>query len=525
MSFLVKYGRYSVASFFNTSEARRAIFNVIGDTGGGTGTVMSVKANTPLYMTGSSNQPVININPAFLLTTSSQNISGVKNFISTPTTSTPAGGFQDPNQIVNKNYIDTVAAGLKVVASVVAATLPEFGSGLGLYAGDDMDDVTLADQDRVLLKDEPNAEDNGIYVIHASPTAPTRAADYDSDIEVKGGTFTTVLGGTINANTQWAQTTEYPTLGTDPLRFSKLGIASSVISVNSQTGAVNLTASDIGLDQVDNTADLYKPVSFDTQAGLDSKVNLINLSKDGVGVLSDIVDNPAADFTQSVVLVTDHHGKMVTSITKSEELDQLQGISLVSTIQAQLTSKAPKLGAELTNATANVTPSLGDNSTKLATTAYVDRVAIVPQVRQLIADTANYTLATYSTVTELGQFTLQANSTYYFKFKCLTNTNAGTGTGMLAIGFTSGSANSINYIKQYPNTSTTIKYSTVTAVDSAPIPTSGVGATLLEDLMEGQIKTGPSPLALVLRVKLKTAGAGLFVKVMAGSFGFVQKIV
>lgn len=47
----------------------------------------------------------------------------------------------------------------------------------------------------------------------------------------------------------------------------------SVISVNGLTGAVVLTKNDIGLGNIDNTADLNKPVSSAQQAALDLKVN------------------------------------------------------------------------------------------------------------------------------------------------------------------------------------------------------------------------------------------------------------
>lgn len=48
---------------------------------------------------------------------------------------------------------------------------------------------------------------------------------------------------------------------------------SKVLSVNSQVGVVVLDKADIGLDQIDNTSDLDKPISNDTQDALDLKVN------------------------------------------------------------------------------------------------------------------------------------------------------------------------------------------------------------------------------------------------------------
>lgn len=523
MSFLIKYGRYSVAKFFNTSEVRRALNNIIGTTsGGGGGSFVTVHPISPLYKTGSYNEPNIGISPSAIITTGAQTFIGTKTFTSTPQTPTPASGFQNANDVVNKNYVDTVAAGLRVVASVIAATPIGFGSGLALYAGDDLDNVTLADQDRVLLKDETNAEYNGIYIIHTSPTAPTRATDYDSDQEVKGGTFTTVLAGTENANTQWVQYIEEPVINVDPLRFSKLGIASSVISVNSQTGAVVLTKADLGLDQVDNTSDLDKPISSVTQTALDDKLQIKDINDAGVGALTSLI-SPATDLPVDYVLVSSAFGKVWYSSIKTDELNTLAGVNTATTVQNQLDLKAPLSGATLTNAIMSATPAIDDNSTKIATTAYVDRVVTVPRVRQMIGE-ETITSATFVPVSNMGGTTLLANSTYYFKFKCFVRTNATTTAGALAIGFSVGSATSINYLRSYPTSATAYSYETITAVNTATLSVNGPGATTREEVLEGTIVTGASSIVLELRARTEIATT-THIKVMPGSFGFIQKVV
>jgi hypothetical protein len=50
--------------------------------------------------------------------------------------------------------------------------------------------------------------------------------------------------------------------------------AAGVTSVNTRTGAVTLTKSDVGLANVDNTSDLNKPISTATQTALDGKANV-----------------------------------------------------------------------------------------------------------------------------------------------------------------------------------------------------------------------------------------------------------
>lgn len=51
------------------------------------------------------------------------------------------------------------------------------------------------------------------------------------------------------------------------------GGGSGVASVNTRTGAVTLTKSDVGLANVDNTADTNKPLSTATQTALNAKAN------------------------------------------------------------------------------------------------------------------------------------------------------------------------------------------------------------------------------------------------------------
>ena len=68
----------------------------------------------------------------------------------------------------------------------------------------------------------------------------------------------------------------------------------AVQSVNGQTGVVNLTKSDVGLGNVDNTSDLNKPISTATQTALGLKENVANkqnsLAIDGTGTKYPTVD-------------------------------------------------------------------------------------------------------------------------------------------------------------------------------------------------------------------------------------------
>ena len=125
------------------------------------------------------------------------------------------------NQIATKSYVDAVAEGLHIHPSVVAATAANVNLATGLEAGDVIDGVTLVAGDRVLVKSQTNAAQNGIYVVQASGAA-VRATDFDAPAEVDGGDFVFVTGGTLYDNTGWVQTSVGVTvIGTDPINFTQ----------------------------------------------------------------------------------------------------------------------------------------------------------------------------------------------------------------------------------------------------------------------------------------------------------------
>lgn len=88
--------------------------------------------------------------------------------------------------------------------------------------GASMDGVTLAANDRVLLKNQTTASENGIYVWTASGSALTRALDADSAAELTGASVM-VTEGTANANKQFNQTADAITLGTTSLTWVEFG--------------------------------------------------------------------------------------------------------------------------------------------------------------------------------------------------------------------------------------------------------------------------------------------------------------
>ena len=114
-------------------------------------------------------------------------------------------------------------------ATTAAATLAS-----GFENGDTLDGITLATGNRVLLKDQADASENGVYTVNASG-APTRGTDFDGTpaAEVTAGAFFFVERGTaINATAGYVLQAKTGggsyTIGTDDLVFSQFSGAGQI---------------------------------------------------------------------------------------------------------------------------------------------------------------------------------------------------------------------------------------------------------------------------------------------------------
>jgi len=137
-----------------------------------------------------------------------------------------------------KSFVEATAQGLDVKDSCVAATTANITISSALNNGDTLDGVTLSTNDRVLVKDQSTASENGIYVVAASPA---RAADLAAGSDA-AGFFTFVEQGTTNADNGFVCTSNKGSavVGTNNLTIAQF------------SGAGQVTAGD-GLDKSGNT--------------------------------------------------------------------------------------------------------------------------------------------------------------------------------------------------------------------------------------------------------------------------------
>ena len=130
-----------------------------------------------------------------------------------------------------KSYVDAIEQGLDIKDSVVAAT---DGANIDLTSSTDpnpIDGVTLSDSERVLLKDQTTASENGIYttVTATDPSSWIRSNDADEDDEVTAGMFVFVEEGTVNQNRGFVVTSNDPiTVGSSDISFTQFSGAGQI---------------------------------------------------------------------------------------------------------------------------------------------------------------------------------------------------------------------------------------------------------------------------------------------------------
>jgi hypothetical protein len=166
----------------------------------------------------------------------------------------------------NKSYVDAAVTGLNVHDEVQAATTANLtgwtyangssdasqGTGIGATLTNGttgatvIDGYTLLANDRVLVKNQTTALQNGIYYVSTAGTTGvatvlTRATDADNHIagQVTAGDFVFVVGGSTQLSTGWTQTAQGT--ATTPYKGIKLGTDS--LSFSQFSGAGTYTAS------------------------------------------------------------------------------------------------------------------------------------------------------------------------------------------------------------------------------------------------------------------------------------------
>ena len=170
-----------------------------------------------------------------------------------------------------------------------------------------MDGVTVATGDRVLLKNQTDASQNGIYVVVGSGAAP-RSDDANSNDDVTSGLFVFVEQGTANGDNGYVLTTNSVNLGTTDLTFTQFSGAGAVeagtglsrsgttISANVDDKSVEISGDNIRIKNITGTAvgDLLVGVAsnggYTSLAKPGSAGAILNMNTSGVASWSNVLD-------------------------------------------------------------------------------------------------------------------------------------------------------------------------------------------------------------------------------------------
>ena len=278
----VAYTSNNLSVFAATSSDQ--LRGVISDE---TGTGSLVFATSPSLTT-----PVLGVATATSITATSGNLTlaaaaGNNSIALTPTgtgtvdvSSKRITSLADPTQAqdaATKSYVDSLSSGLDVKASVRAAstanltaTYSNGSSGVGAtltnsgtQAALTLDSIALNVGNRVLIKNQTTALQNGVYVVTTVGTISTnwvltRATDFDNSpgIEVSPGVFFFVEEGTTQQDNGYVVSTDGAiTIGTTAIVFSQFSGAGQITAGDGLTKTGN-TINAVGtLNRISVTAD------------------------------------------------------------------------------------------------------------------------------------------------------------------------------------------------------------------------------------------------------------------------------
>jgi hypothetical protein len=246
--------------------------SVVGSTGTLTLSASGTNQNVALAPTGTG---VVDVNSARITE------------LATPVNATDA---------TTKAYVDSVIEGLQVKEGCVAATPDDLATltgdivtynngtaGVGATLTLDtalttLDGVTLANGNRILVKNEATAAWNGIYVWATGGTVLTRSADYDTPADISAGSFVFISEGTLYAGTGWVETDTVTTIGTSPIDFTQFSGAGSYTA----GAGLTLTGTQFSITNTAVTAGTYGNASQTTTFTVNTRGQLTAASQQAV---------------------------------------------------------------------------------------------------------------------------------------------------------------------------------------------------------------------------------------------------
>ena len=210
-------------------------------------------------------------------------------------------GFSNQS-LVNKAYVDSVTSGLSVKTPVKVATTGNlnatYNNGAGTLTANSnfalsVDGVTVSVNDRILVKDQSTAAQNGFYKVTATGSGSaafvlTRTPDADAASELVAGAFAFVEEGTANADNGYVLSTDGAvTLGTTAINFEQFSGAGQISAGDGLTKTGNALSLNVDDSSIEINADTARVKALGvTNAMLAGSIANAKLSNSSVTINS-----------------------------------------------------------------------------------------------------------------------------------------------------------------------------------------------------------------------------------------------
>jgi hypothetical protein len=153
------------------------------------------------------------------------------------------------NDVTTKTYVDDLVAGLKTRIITRVATTANINLSTDLENGDTLDGITLATGNKILVNNQTDQTENGIYIVPVSGTA-SRDPNFDTVAEL-AGQLVIVQEGSTNADKIYLCTTDNSgSIGSVNITFSQVqpqftGTVSSVTVADAGSSEITVSGSPI----------------------------------------------------------------------------------------------------------------------------------------------------------------------------------------------------------------------------------------------------------------------------------------
>lgn len=320
------------------------------------------------------------------------------------------------NDAVPKSYVDAVAEGIKPKEAVQVATT----GPITLSGPQTIDGYSAIAGDRVLVKDQSSAADNGIYVVAAG--AWSRSLDFDSLTpinEIKGA-YVAVVNGTLHAGKVFVCTSNPTTLGVDPINFIFFNSSANLVGGD----GITVSGNNISVDHDG------EGLTFNGSNQLALELDGTTLSKSASGLKVNEISNTEIAANAAIDATKIHDGSV-----SNTEFGYLDGVT--SPIQTQLDDKASVALDNLSSTAVNVdilpgvdnSIDLGSSSLKYAEVHATDVHTVeVNHPDQIVTGRINATItAGNSANVVVYADTVAEAATILYRVKDLTSGNIKTG--------------------------------------------------------------------------------------------------